>query len=289
LWRKIAGLGWLGLVFPPEFGGSAMDSVDLAVLCEELGRATFPGPYLQAVVFGGMNVLEAGSQEQKAAILPRLIEGSEIIVPVIDESAPKGGQPSGTAESITVRGMPEGRTYVLSGRALFVNNAGSATTLLVPAVTGARGDSEKGVTLFLVSSSAIGIGINPLASLAGENPCEVVFGDVRIPAESVLGRVDEGWGQLQRAIRIGAVMSSAQMLGAGERLLQIAKDDYETRTSADASARDPHTVEYLARLRHDLDCCSAAVYQAARKLAADEQGGFDTVLAAWEASAEDGV
>jgi alkylation response protein AidB-like acyl-CoA dehydrogenase len=89
-------------------------------------------------------------------------------------------------------------------------------------------------------------------------------------------------------MQIGAVMLAAQMLGAGERLYQTAREDYETRVRASESARDPSTVEYLARLRQDLDSCRLASYGAAQRLVAGELGELDHMLVdAWKSSTAD--
>ena len=57
LWKKMAGLGWMGLVIPAEYGGEGMAFLDLAVLVEELGRALVPGPYMSTVVYCGLPIL----------------------------------------------------------------------------------------------------------------------------------------------------------------------------------------------------------------------------------------
>ena len=64
-WKKLAEQGWLGLVYPEEYGGSGLGFVDLTVLMEEMGRAVMPGPYFATVLLGGLAILEAGSAEQK--------------------------------------------------------------------------------------------------------------------------------------------------------------------------------------------------------------------------------
>jgi len=285
LWRKIAGLGWLGLVFPQQVGGSGMDLVDLAVLCEELGRAMFPGPYVPTVVIAGLTIAEHGSEVQKSSILPGLIEGNTIAAVTLDE--PRAGSP-GTAfgpECVGIRAASDAAGFVLDGRALFVNYAGIASTFLVPARTSTGSGPEDGITLFLVDSAAPGITVTPLTSLSCDNPCEVALDEVRVPREDVLGQVDRGWVPLRRSMQIGTVMLAAQMLGAGERLYQIARDDYETRVRASESARDPFALEYLARLRRELDTCRLAAYEAARNLVAGELGEFyNMVVHAWKSS-----
>ena len=64
LWNKMAGLGWQGLVFPEEFGGSAMSFRDLSILSEEMGRAVLPGPFYSTVILVGLPLLEFGTEAQ---------------------------------------------------------------------------------------------------------------------------------------------------------------------------------------------------------------------------------
>ncbi len=279
LWRKIAQLGWLGLVLPEAVGGSGMGFVDLAVLCEELGRAAFPGPYVPAAVVTGLTAAELGSDRQKWDLLPGLIAGNTIAVVTLDEPGP--GSPAMVAyqsDNIGFQGTSDGEGFVLQGRALFVVYASLATTLLVPAWTSVSRHPDDGITLFLVDASAPGVTVTPLTSLAGDNPCEVALDGVHVTRESILGQGDRGWPPLHRSLQVGAVMLSAQMLGAGEGLLQLSADDYATRLRADASAADPYTGEYLSRLRRDLEFCRSATYDAARKLVAGERREFDTTL-----------
>ncbi len=289
LWRKIAGLGWLGLVFTQQVGGSAMDLVDLAVLCEELGRAMFPGPYVPTVVITGLTVADQGSEMQKSAILPGLIAGNTIAAVTLDEPGHGSSGITRGPECVRIQATSDGAGFVLNGRALFVNYGGIASTFLVPARTSTASGPEDGITLFLVDSATPGTTVTPLASLSCDNPCEVAFEEVRVLRESVLGQLDHGWAPLRRSLQIAAVMQLAQMLGAGEKLYRIAADDYETRVRAGESARDPFTVEYLARLRRELDSCRLAAYDAARKLVVGEAGEFDNrAVSAWESSAISG-
>jgi len=79
LWRMIAELGWLGLTFPENCGGSGGDSLDLAILYDEMGRALFPSPHFATVVLGSHTILECGSDEQKQEFLPK-IAGGELLL-----------------------------------------------------------------------------------------------------------------------------------------------------------------------------------------------------------------
>src|SRR3989442_13060378 len=74
-WMKLAEQGWLGLVYPEEYGGSGLGFVDLTVLMEEMGRAVMPGPFFSTVLLGGRTILEAGAPARKKEGLPRIAAG----------------------------------------------------------------------------------------------------------------------------------------------------------------------------------------------------------------------
>jgi alkylation response protein AidB-like acyl-CoA dehydrogenase len=76
LWRKMAALGWMGLVLPEAHGGSGLDFVDMVVVLEEMGRAVLPGPFFSTVILAGIAIVEGGSADQKAKYLPKIADGS---------------------------------------------------------------------------------------------------------------------------------------------------------------------------------------------------------------------
>src|SRR5207249_11379403 len=74
-WRKMAELGWLGLILPEDQGGAGGDFVDMVVVLEEMGRVVLPGPFFSTAILGGVALKEGGSAEQKATMLPQLAAG----------------------------------------------------------------------------------------------------------------------------------------------------------------------------------------------------------------------
>jgi alkylation response protein AidB-like acyl-CoA dehydrogenase len=94
LWGKLAELGWLGLVYPEAHGGMGLGLVDLTVVLEEMGRAVMPGPFFSTVLLGGLAVLHAGSDAQKAAWLPRIAAGEARATLALLGRAPAGTPPA---------------------------------------------------------------------------------------------------------------------------------------------------------------------------------------------------
>ncbi len=279
LWKKIADLGWLGLVYPEQYGGFAMNFIDLAVIYEEFGRALFPSPYLSTVILCGLTILEAGSEVIKSEILPGIIEGTEIIALAMSEPESSLEGISWSPEDVTIIAKKDGGGYLLNGVNLFVYDANIASKLLVPVRTKAGGYSEDGITLFLVDVDSPGLSIARLATPAGNNQCEVIFKTVSVSRENIVGELNCGWAPLYRSMQVATVMMSAQMLGAGQRLLKLSEDDYITRSQSEIPGEvDKYNKEFLNRLQQDVGGCRQAIYQAARKLTEGELDDFTSIL-----------
>jgi alkylation response protein AidB-like acyl-CoA dehydrogenase len=87
LWKKIAQLGWLGIIVPEDFGGSGGSFLDLVVILEEAGKSLLPGPFFATALLGTTTVLAGGSASQKEAILPKIVEGNHIVTLALAEKS----------------------------------------------------------------------------------------------------------------------------------------------------------------------------------------------------------
>jgi len=219
LWKKMADLGWQGLVFPEEYGGVGSSFLDLAVLLEEMGRALVPGPFLPTVVLAGLPILAAGSEEQKQQFLPGIAAGDTVLTLALLEASA-----SLEASDVAVWAVPSGSDYIIDGTKLFVPDAHVADYLLCVARTSDSHHGEEGITLFLVDARTAGISTEVLKTLTGEKLCEVVFSDVRVPQSSMLGELDRGWPIVQRLLDEAAVAECAWMIGGAQWVLETSVD-----------------------------------------------------------------
>ncbi|MDY6912586.1 MAG: acyl-CoA dehydrogenase family protein, partial [Chloroflexota bacterium] len=162
MWKEMAELGWMGLAFPEEYGGQGMGFFELAVLLEEMGRSSMPGPFFSTVVLGGMAIMNAGTEEQKKEFLPKIADGNLVMALALTE-------PAGTytPSGITVKAVADGDNYVLNGIKLFVSDANVADYYLCIART-KDGDSEDGITAFLVDAKSAGISTTMLKTIASD-------------------------------------------------------------------------------------------------------------------------
>ena len=128
LWRKMDGLGWMGLILPEEVGGSGLDFVDMVVVLEEMGRAVLPGPFFSTVILAGVAIAEGGSAAQKAAYLSKIADGS--LKATLAHLEPSGRW---DADGIQLEAKPDGGGYVLTGTKLFVPDANVVDLYVVAA------------------------------------------------------------------------------------------------------------------------------------------------------------
>ena len=217
LWKKMAELGWQGLVFPEEYGGAAMNFRDLTILCEEMGRAVMPGPFYSTVILVGLPILDFGTDEQKKEVLPKIANGEIVCtLAALEESGDLW------ADDLHFRALPRGDGYVLSGTKLFVTDAKAADYMLVAARTRRTENPEDGITLFIVNAKEWGIYIDNMTVMdLTRKQYEVVFTNVPVSASNIIGELHGGWSILQQiALKASAVLS-AEMVGAGEMAMEM--------------------------------------------------------------------
>lgn len=265
LWKKAADLGWLGLIYPEKYGGIGMSILDMAILYEEMGRALFPSPHLSTVVLCGLAILEAGSEEQKAEILPRIARGELVLALALTEPEATWDGKGWLPEGVTVPAAPEGDNYVINGVKLFVHDAIAADYLLVATRTRKNRRAADGITLFLVDAKSPGISYTVLRTTAGDKKqCEVVFNKVKVPAKNMVGKLHGGWPTLEKVINIGAVLLSAQMVGSAEKAMEMAVEHAKTRIQFDMPIGIHNWVqEYCIMAFADVQGTRNLVYEAA--------------------------
>jgi len=224
LWGKIAELGWLGMIFPEEYGGMDSTLTDLAVIYEEMGQALLPGPYFSSAMLCGSIIHELGTDEQKKQLLPAIAQGEKILTLALTEPDYGWGP-----ECIHLSATPNGGSFVLNGTKRFVHDAQIANQLLCVARTGESSNPADGITLFLVDKESAGLSSRNLSGFLGEKLNEVTFNSVEVPAANVLGEVDKGWSALNNPFNRAIVILCAYMVGGCQHLLDRTIEYAQTR------------------------------------------------------------
>ncbi len=192
--RAMGGRGWIGMTWPKRYGGQERSALERYVVLEEMLAAGAPvGAHWIADRQSGPAILRYGSEAQKQAILPRIAAGACYFC--IGMSEPDTGS---DLASVRTRAVRDGDSYVVNGTKVWTSHAQFSHYMILFCRTGAAEDRHGGVSQFLVDlQNTPGIAIRPILALTGEHHFnEVVFQDVRLPADALLGREGDGWAQV---------------------------------------------------------------------------------------------
>jgi len=262
LWRKMAELGWMGLVFPEDYGGSGGTFLDLVVLLEEMGYNILPGPFFSTVVLGGLPILKAGSEEQKKKFLSRIARGELILTMALTEPSA-----SYDASAIAVKASPRNSEYSINGTKLFVADANVADYLLCVARTKETANPQTGITIFVVDAKTPGIKCTLLETLARDKQNEVVFDNVNVAKENIVGGLDQGWPVIQDTLEKAAVAKCAEMVGGAQAALEMAVNYAKERIQFNRPIGTFQAVQhYCANMVTDVDGARYITYKAAWEL-----------------------
>jgi alkylation response protein AidB-like acyl-CoA dehydrogenase len=206
LWKGVADQGWLGAAIPEAHGGLGLGHLELCVIAEELGRALAPIPFASTVYFLAEAVMLAGSDKQKAEILPKIAAG-EIIGCMATSEGPGPVTPAGLKATVS------GGT--LSGEKIPVTDGDIADLALVLASE----DGRPG--LFLVDLNGAGVARETLKTLdPTRDAAKLVFSDA--PAVR-LGPAGEGFALMEQVFDRAAVLLAFEQCGGADRCLEMAK------------------------------------------------------------------
>lgn len=280
MWQKITEQGWLGLIFPEEYGGVGLTYLDLSVLLEEMGRALLPGPFFSTIVMGGMAIMDAGTDEQKRRLLPQICDGQHIVTLALTEPSARWD----AAGIQTAAAQNADGSWTLNGTKLFVPNAHVADTYIVAARTG---DAERDITLFFVPGDADGVTQTLLKTIASDRQSEITLDGVSLPAEAALGEVNKGWDTIEKVLAWGAIGKCAEMVGGAEQVLEMTVEYAKQRTQFGRPIGSFQAIQHhCANMATDVEGSRYITYQAAWLLSEGEAAAQEVAMAkAWVSDA----
>ena len=219
---RMAELGFWGVPFPEEYGGLNAGYLSYAIAVEEIGRAdaSLGITYAAGVSLGSMPLLYFGNSEQKEAWLPRLVSGEAMAAFCLTE--PNAGSDAGGIETTAV---PHGDGWLINGTKQFITNGTRSALYVVAALTDPAKRQHGGISNFLVPAASPGVSRrNPYEKLGlhSSDTAEVVFQDVEVPGQNLLGRVGEGFPQFMQVLDGGRISIAALSVGIAQACLDVA-------------------------------------------------------------------
>jgi alkylation response protein AidB-like acyl-CoA dehydrogenase len=259
MWHSMAELGWMGLIFPEEYGGMGASFVDLVILMEEMGRNILPSPFFSTIALCALSLLEYGSSEQKTKFLPQIAKGEAIWTFALAESSGRC-----KASEVRLRAVPKGANHVLEGHKLFVTDAHVADYILVVGRTGDGERPEDGITLFIVDAKKPNVRMEMIPTIGGDRQFKVSFDKVTVSKDDILGKVGKGWDILDFVLRRAAVLKCAEMSGACQAVLDMTASYAKERVQFGRPIGSFQAVQHkLADMLIDVEAVQYLLYQAA--------------------------
>jgi hypothetical protein len=221
VFTRLGELGLMGVVWPVEYGGAGMSTLDYALVIEELARVD-AGVALSVAAHNSLSsghIFLAGSEEQKRKYLVPLAKGEKIGAWGLTENS--AGSDAGGTKTVAVR---EGDHWVLNGSKTFITNGRIADVAVAMAVTD-KSKGKKGISAFIVERGTPGFRAGKKEDKLGvrsSDTSELVFEDCRVPAANLLGREGMGFVDTLRILDRGRIGIAAFSLGIAQAALEAA-------------------------------------------------------------------
>lgn len=206
-WASMVELGWAAIPWDEEHGGLAFGYKGLGVVTEESGRTLTASPLYASVWVCGTLINVAGSDAQKAEMLPQLAAGEMLLALALEESHKH--DPYGISTTATA----SGDGFILDGRKTFVLDGHVADKLIVVARTSAEVGSRQGLSLFMVDREAQGVAVTRTLMADSRNAANIALSNVQVGNDALLGALDGAADALDQALDIARIGLTAEMLG----------------------------------------------------------------------------
>lgn len=269
LWRKCGEIGLPGLPVPEEYGGSGLDPLSTALTLEALGYGCVDGGLVFSLCAHLLSCVvplwKYGNEEQKRRYLPRLSNGELIGVHAMTE--PGSGS---DAFALKTRAVADGNGFRVNGTKTFISNGPVADLVIVFTVTDQQKGFHGGITAFLMESGTPGFTVGQRFEKMGIRTShigELVFDNVYVPSEAVLGGVGAGSAVFTHAMDWERICLFASHIGAMERLLEKSIEHARTRTQFGQSIGKFQGVSHrIADMKVHLEAARLLTYRSASRL-----------------------
>lgn len=264
---KLAELGVFGLTVPEAYGGLGPDISATMAVIEELAKrsSAIACSYIMGVCYAGMNLVESGSDAQRAELLPRLAKGDLMFAYGLSE--PNVG---GDLASVETSARIEGGEVVIEGAKRWCTGSHIADYIFCLVRSGAKDEKYRNLSVVLVPPQSAGITITPLGHLGirGVETKDVTFDDVRVPVANILGGPEkwgQGWAQLAgRALEVEKLELSACALGIATAAVEDATAYAQERVQFGRKISAHQAIRHaIAEMRTKVQAMRHMLYHAA--------------------------
>jgi acyl-CoA dehydrogenase len=261
--KKTKEMGLWMFDVPEEYGGGGLGSLAQVLVWEELSR-TCALPSRGQGIFGPeiRPILYALSDEQKKRFMDPILRGEKKLC--FMQTEPDAGSDPGSMKTRAVR---QGDHYVINGTKRFITGAGDADVGQLMAVTDPAKGAHGGISCFMVDMKTPGLTlVTKFKTMMGEEPWQIAFDDMKVPAENLVGKEGEGFRLAQKWLGIGRLKHGARALGVAERCIEMGASYAKQRVTFGKPLSERQGITFkLADSYVELHAARLMVYQAAWK------------------------
>jgi alkylation response protein AidB-like acyl-CoA dehydrogenase len=224
MWERYAELGLLALPFRESDGGLGGGPIETMIVLESFGRCLVLEPFFASIILGGTILKLAGSDQQRGALVPLIVEGKALLAFAHSER-----QARYNLSDIATKAEREGSGWILNGTKSFVVHGDCADWLIVSARSaGARCDQE-GITLFLLDAKLPGIDRRCYPTLDGRRGAEILISNVRVGQDALIGHIDHAFPVIRNVVEHGIAALASEAVGMMHVLLDTTVEYMKTR------------------------------------------------------------
>ena len=224
VWKTFAEMGLLGIPFAPEQGGFGGGATDLMSAMEAIGEGLVVEPFLATVGLAAQLVARGGSEVQKKAILPAVIEGRLKMAFAHTEIGARYD-----LAHVAASAKKAGSVWLLDGEKRVVLGAPLADKLVVSARTSGKAAEAQGISLFLVDRAAAGVGLRPYATLDEMRAADVTLKGVEVGADALVGREGGALALIEEVVDFATALVCAEAIGAMKQANDATLEYLKTR------------------------------------------------------------
>ncbi len=221
--KKLAELGFFGVIIPEEPGGEHFGLVGLGQILEAQGRTLAATPLLQTALVAASALQLGGSAAQQAEWLPKIAAGDTTFALAMDETA------HFSPLNISTKAEKSGDGYTLSGEKRYVSDGHHADMLIVVARTSGKAGDRKGLSLFLVPSDARGVSITELSTVDSHGAAHISLDGVSVDGAALIGSADAGADLLMPVLDRAAIGQAAEALGSSQAAFEMTLEYLQSR------------------------------------------------------------
>lgn len=263
--QEMGELGFLGIRYPSEYGGSELDTLSSVILAEELGRSTYGGFAVTTLVHTDMaspHLDNFGSKEQLAKYMPGIISGKTIVGVGVTE--PDVGS---DVAGMKTRAVKDGDDYIINGTKMFITNGIHGDLFFVAAKTDMDVKASRGISIFAIEKGTPGFTVGKKLNKMGwlcSDTAELIFDNCRVPAANILGEVNKGFYSIMRNFQNERLVLGAQTMGEASKAIEITLDYVKNRKAFGGVLFDKQVIrQRLASLASRVEAGKQLIYHAA--------------------------